>query len=325
MEEIFRFLVNVWGANGTIDGFAPIGSLKNGNASARSKDLNVIASLDNFLQGLSDILVTNSANNTKLPALQDLNSLFFYYASAVKYLYQKGIPEWIATENYFADKSYVAYQGKIYKALLDNINKDPTIEIASWQDIMSETYSKTEIDNLLINYYTKSQVDSRFNNYSTTSQNDIKYSPYSATINRSEMTAPQRSSTGQQYIPTLIELVFENINYLQDASLKNSKKLTPQDLPSTNLNSTLYRYDVGRPETNGFNIYGFFQLLVLNGPIQGLNNGILININGAMQGQSYPIIMQLLAGDITIDSTSCGFWVRTVNRGGYGAWSKINP
>lgn len=58
--------------------------------------------------------------------------------SALAYLFQKGIPEWDATTEYQANKSFVQYAGVIYKAKTLNTNKQPNSNPSDWSDVIAD-------------------------------------------------------------------------------------------------------------------------------------------------------------------------------------------
>lgn len=49
------------------------------------------------------------------------------------YLFQHGIPEWDATVEYIANKSYVTYADAVYKAILTGTNQNPTTATTYWK------------------------------------------------------------------------------------------------------------------------------------------------------------------------------------------------
>ena len=59
--------------------------------------------------------------------------------TAIAYLLQKGIPEWDATTEYQANKSFVQYSGVIYKAKTTNTNKQPNTNPSDWSDVISDS------------------------------------------------------------------------------------------------------------------------------------------------------------------------------------------
>lgn len=52
---------------------------------------------------------------------------------AIAYLWQHGIPEWDATTEYWANKSYIQHGGDIYKCLVNNTNSEPTSSNTDWK------------------------------------------------------------------------------------------------------------------------------------------------------------------------------------------------
>ena len=108
---------------------AVFGSLKEG-APAFSKEPNDIQSLPAFGAGWGGATVLNQA-----PALQDMNSLQFLFSRQLKYLFQQGVPEWLATETYYTG-SVVQSGGKLYLSALDN-NLNQAFTTTSWKTIYS--------------------------------------------------------------------------------------------------------------------------------------------------------------------------------------------
>lgn len=49
------------------------------------------------------------------------------------YLFQHGIPEWDATVEYIANKSYVTHDNAVYKAILTGTNQNPTTATTYWK------------------------------------------------------------------------------------------------------------------------------------------------------------------------------------------------
>ncbi len=68
-----------------------------------------VAGTDAYRLGLWEMVEQGS----KLPPLEEFNSLFFIITKAIKYMYQEGVPEWIAGETYRAG-SIVKYNGVLY-------------------------------------------------------------------------------------------------------------------------------------------------------------------------------------------------------------------
>jgi hypothetical protein len=129
MAKIARTLQKLFGSTGSTDAFGVFGSDAAGSA-ATSKDLATIQSLAGFLEGWTQA----AASGSQPPRLEDMNSLFLLLFSQIKYGHQVGIPEWIATDNYYANISFVqGSDGNIYQAVTGtdgtpNTNNDPTAD-----------------------------------------------------------------------------------------------------------------------------------------------------------------------------------------------------
>jgi len=96
MAKLSRVLQKVFGSSGGSSEFGEIGSLAAG-AAVYSKDLDTIQSLSQFLEGLFAL----TASGAEPPRIQDLNSLYLLITSQLKYIFQAGVPEYIATEEYY--------------------------------------------------------------------------------------------------------------------------------------------------------------------------------------------------------------------------------
>jgi hypothetical protein len=129
MAKIARALQKLFGSTGATTEFGVFGSDSEGSA-ATTKDPALIQSLATYLRGLYG----STANATQPPRIQDLNALYYLFSRQIAYGFQAGVPEWIATENYYANASVVlGSNGKIYisKTGTDgspNINNDPTTD-----------------------------------------------------------------------------------------------------------------------------------------------------------------------------------------------------
>jgi hypothetical protein len=137
MAKILRKLQKVFGESGPTSEFGQIGS-DNAGTPTTTKDLDTMQSLSQYLDGL--YALTNNA--IEPPRIQDFNSLHFMATTQMKYIFQSGIPEWITTENYYANISIVLVAGNVYLALTGtdpspNVGNDPTTEFADWRKILS--------------------------------------------------------------------------------------------------------------------------------------------------------------------------------------------
>jgi len=143
MASLTRYLQKIFGdsvaASGNISKF---GSYAAGSPDY-SKDLDQIQTT-RWLQAWAAATVGNSS-----PAIQDMNALFFALTYQLKYLTQKGIPEWIATETYYTP-SYCTRNGTIYKSKTnDNIGNDPASDTNNWQTLASVILGSAGADSQL--------------------------------------------------------------------------------------------------------------------------------------------------------------------------------
>jgi hypothetical protein len=147
MAKLTRVLQNIFGIDGATAEFGEIGSEQAGTP-VTSKDLAVIQDLSQFAGGLYDL--TNGGNET--PAIQDINSLYYLITAQLKYLFQNGIPEWIATENYYANISLCQVAGVLYRSKTGtdgtpNINHNPATDTThTYWNFGSESIKQLEFN-----------------------------------------------------------------------------------------------------------------------------------------------------------------------------------
>lgn len=145
MADISRIKQKIFGDSGGVSEFGQFGSNQAAPPGTTTKDLDLIQALSNYDQGW----FAATANAGEPPRIQDMNSLFLLLTTQLKYMYQKGIPEWLddADERYYVNKSFVSKNGKVFIAVLGddvtNINaqKDPETETSWWLEILSSSGS----------------------------------------------------------------------------------------------------------------------------------------------------------------------------------------
>lgn len=134
MAVLPRVLQKIFGATGGTSEFGEFGSDSLGSATT-TKDLALIQSLSPYSEGL--YAATDSANEP--PRIQDINALYLLFSSQLKYLFQCGIPEWIATEDAYANISFCQVAGVIYQCIVDiagaSGNTSPATDTTHWQSM----------------------------------------------------------------------------------------------------------------------------------------------------------------------------------------------
>ena len=66
------------------------------------------------------------------PSRKRFNWILKYLAQGMRYMMQRGIPEWDATEDYRINDRVMGSDGKTYKCIQAGVNKDPTTQTAYW-------------------------------------------------------------------------------------------------------------------------------------------------------------------------------------------------
>lgn len=71
----------------------------------------------------------------------------------VGYLFQRGVPEWDSSTEYFANKSVTMAGGKLYIAITNNTNQNPTTQPTHWKVVVPDNISpKMEVKNITLPY-----------------------------------------------------------------------------------------------------------------------------------------------------------------------------
>ena len=138
MPRLPRVLQKIFGgALAANPNVAQIGSLKAG-APQYTTDLAVMQALSNYEQGFQGVVV-----GTNSPAIQDMTALLLLVTKQLKYLFQQGIPEWIATETYYVDQ-YVSVNGVIYISKTDNNIGNLVSDTNHWKTLASTLVGSTD-------------------------------------------------------------------------------------------------------------------------------------------------------------------------------------
>lgn len=135
MANLPRKLQKILGASLTPTGnLAKFGSLKAGSP-AYSSDLDQIQTAE-WVAGWPGSLI-NAPGGLSSPALQDMNSILYVLTTQLAYILQKGMPDWLTTEEYFTD-DMVKVGGVIYISKQNNNSgKAPASEPDWWKTLQS--------------------------------------------------------------------------------------------------------------------------------------------------------------------------------------------
>lgn len=161
MSQLPRELQRIFGQNGGSSEFGKIGS-KAAGSPATTKDLALIQSLTEYLQGLNAIV--SDQGTSVLPFLEDMNSLFFLTTSQIAYLMQSGVPEWNDETEYYKDVSIVLENGQLWidtfgSGGTPNLNFQPSTNQDKWKLAGALRISDFSTLNMIINVQTGDTVD----------------------------------------------------------------------------------------------------------------------------------------------------------------------
>lgn len=212
MAKLPRILQKIFGDDGPTTQFGQIGS-DNAGTPTTTKNLDTIQSLQYYLDGL--FAITN--NVIEPPRAEDFNSLHFLTTAQLKYIFQSGIPEWITTEDYYANVSIVQVAGNIYLSLTGtdptpNTGNDPTSSPTDWKLVLSTDGALNPTNNL-------SDVVS-----AATSRTNLDVYGKSETYTQAEVDALITSSTALTAIGTAAEAITEGdpVGVLDDGEVRKS-------------------------------------------------------------------------------------------------------
>lgn len=135
MAEITRKKQQVFAGGLSASGNIAIYGSKEAGSPAYSSDLDDIQST-RWLNG-----ILGATSNDKAPYVQDLNAIFYTITKQLAYIFQAGVPEWNSQTEYFGFKSLVVYNGKVYVAVSNSTNKNPSTEPTYWLEY-TELFAK---------------------------------------------------------------------------------------------------------------------------------------------------------------------------------------
>ncbi len=135
MANLPRKLQKIFGA-----GVAPTGNIGQfgsaaAGAPAYSGDLDQIQTA-RWLDAWGAALI-NAPGGLASPALQDMNAAFYVMTTQIAYILKKGMPDWLASEEYFID-DFVKVGGVVYISRSDNnTGNPPTLDANNWKTLQS--------------------------------------------------------------------------------------------------------------------------------------------------------------------------------------------
>lgn len=103
--------------------------------------------------------IMGATSSDKAPYVQDLNAIFYAITKQLAYLFQAGVSAWNSQTEYFAAKSVVLKNGKIYVAIANSTNIEPEVttgwesywqNLLSWGKTVGNLYNQTDLWNALL-------------------------------------------------------------------------------------------------------------------------------------------------------------------------------
>lgn len=123
MPSLSRVPQKIFGEEADTQEFGQIGSKAAGNV-IKTKDIAILQQLQQYMNGL--FAITRDEGTSKLPYVEDLNSLFYLITYQLKYGMQAGVPEWDSETEYYSNKSIVQHIGQLYTSI-EGTNLKPNI------------------------------------------------------------------------------------------------------------------------------------------------------------------------------------------------------
>lgn len=135
MANLQRYFQKIFANNSN-----QVGVFGTGINKETSKDVETLQSAD-YEGGWSQAIVTNK----NYPIWQERDGVDYGFSYQIKYLLQKGIPEWLSTETYYTN-DYCRVGSTIFYSLQDNnINNNPTNSPTYWTELLTSNRSIGEI------------------------------------------------------------------------------------------------------------------------------------------------------------------------------------
>lgn len=124
MAKLPRANQKIFGVTAGLDQIEKFGSLATGTPEFTT-DPEEIQELSNYEEGWFAGVVGNN-----VPAIEDMNALFYLYSYQLAYIFQAGIPEWNEDTTYFVG-SIVNVEGVLYVSI-QNTNLNHAVSDAAW-------------------------------------------------------------------------------------------------------------------------------------------------------------------------------------------------
>ena len=137
MAQLTRKLFQIFCGNKEqtpTDNIGVFGSKKS-RSSAWNSDPDVIQT-NQYLNGWADAVINNQA-----PCMDDMNAVMFVFSYMLKYVYQSGIPGWLATEDYY-QYSLVQYNGYLWMStttISGDVSNPSPDSSSSWKRLVFTT------------------------------------------------------------------------------------------------------------------------------------------------------------------------------------------
>ena len=125
MAQITRFLQKIFGKDSA--GIGVFGSAAAGTPTLAT-DAEDVSNLAAYEDGFEAATITAE----EFPALEDVNGLFFQLTTQLKYLFQQGMPEYLATETYY-ENNFVKSDAKIYVSKTNDNTGNALSDTDHWE------------------------------------------------------------------------------------------------------------------------------------------------------------------------------------------------
>ncbi len=253
MARLDRKLQVLFGSAGAASNFGIFGSLAAGTPTT-SKDLDDIQSLSAWTNGWQDETIADNR-----PALEDMNSTHYVAFYQLKYMFQLGVPEWIATETYYTGSIVQDGTGVLYKSI-QNTNLNHAVSDGAWWSAVVTTFTPTAANALA-----GSQIQLQYTQ-------DASYQTTAGTVGAKDAAFP--NTEGGQFL---------------------SRTITPNNA-SNLLEITVMGYFQENTNTGAFVKVGVFQNGVTNAIAMGWVDA---TAGGAAGGTSPVVIQFVMAAGTT--------------------------